>query len=376
MSNNNSQDGGAWSQAPPGAYTLAEILSQPRCWIDCLKQLEADKKINEIRERFGKSSEWLFIGCGSSYYLALAAAATWSSLTGMRARAFPASELLLFPDLILNGRKEFVPVLISRSGRTSEVLKSAELFNRKKISTLAISCTPGQMLEELATTSILLPKANEQSTVMTRSFTSMLLALQELAASIGGKHEFVRDLQALPEVAERLLQTLPARVREFVDRQRFSNYVCLGQGPYFGLACEATLKLMEMSCSTAESFHDLEFRHGPKSVVSPKTLVSFLLSETAYDAERDVLEEIKGLGGATLVIANRIDARSRAAADFIVELESDLPEYARLAPYVFTGQLMGLYTGLQKGLNPDRPPNLSRVVTLKENEPRPEHAEF
>src|SRR6266700_6706300 len=370
----NRNDGaGAQQTSKPGAHSLSEILSQPECWAECLKDLEAGQRIREIEQRFGKSSELLFIGCGSSYYTAITAAANWTAITGIRARAVPASELLLFPDLILAGAKDFAPVLISRSGNTSEVLKAVRFFDRKKMPSVAISCATEQKLEKLATISLLLPRADEQSTVMTRSFTSMLLALQYLAASLGGKTDFVRALSALPAVAEKMLRKLPARVREFVDHHRLSDYIFLGQGPYYGLACESALKLTEMSCSYVQCFHDLEFRHGPKSIVSQETLISFLLSETGYDAEREVLEEIKGLGGTTLVIANRMEGRARAAADFAIELDCDLPEYVRLAPYVFAGQLMGLYTGLRKGLDPDRPPNLSRVVILKEDEKRPEH---
>jgi glucosamine--fructose-6-phosphate aminotransferase (isomerizing) len=99
----------------------------------------------------------------------------------------------------------------------------------------------------------------------------------------------------------------------------------------------------------------------------------FLISETSYDAEVSVLEEIKELGGTTVAIANRIDARARAAADFVVELGCGLPQYSCLAPFVFAGQLMGVYTALQKGLDPDRPRNLSRVVVLKD-EKQPENA--
>jgi glucosamine--fructose-6-phosphate aminotransferase (isomerizing) len=57
------------------------------------------------------------------------------------------------------------------------------------------------------------------------------------------------------------------------------------------------------------------------------------------------------------------------------EFGFDLPELARLAPHVFVGQLMGLYTGLKKGLDPDNPRNLSRVVILDEAESeKDEHA--
>jgi len=143
--------------------------------------------------------------------------------------------------------------------------------------------------------------------------------------------------------------------------------VCLGQGPFYGLACETALKLTEMSVSYAQSFHTLEFRHGPKSIVSPKTLLFFLLSEQGYESECDVLQEMKALGATTLTIVNHADKRARESSDLLIELGFDLPELVRLAPYVFAGQFAGLYTGLKKGLDPDNPRNLSRVVILDED---------
>jgi glucosamine--fructose-6-phosphate aminotransferase (isomerizing) len=346
-----------------GAYSLAEILSQPRCWSDCLKHLESGQLLGEIGRRFGHSSEWVF-GCGSSYYVAQSAAASWKTITGTRARAVPASELLLFPELVFNAAKEFVPVLISRSGQTSEVIRVAQIFKTKQAPTLAVSCAPGQKLEHSATLAIVLPAADEQSTVMTRSFTSMLLALQYLAAILSGKNALIEGLRSLPAAAERILQNLPDRVRQFVSHNSFSDFVCLGQGPYFGVACESALKVMEMSRTYAQSFHTLEFRHGPKAVVSDATLIGFLISEANYDAEVEVLEEIKELGGKTFAIASRLTSRARAAADVAVEIECASVEPVCLAPFVFAGQLLGFYNALKKGLDPDRPTNLSRVVLL------------
>jgi glucosamine--fructose-6-phosphate aminotransferase (isomerizing) len=371
LSNLTPQHGAQPQSSALGAHSLAEILSQPRCWADCLKRLESGE-VREIAKRFGNSPEWVFIGCGSSYYIALAAAASWIAITGTRARAVPASELLLFPDLAFNGAKEFVPVLISRSGQTSEIVRAAQLLNQKQIPSLAISCATQQKLEKIATVSILLPEADEQSTVMTRSFTSMLLSLQYLAAALAGNENFTQNLKALPSAAEKILQDLLIRVREFANHNFFSDYVCLGQGPYYGLACESALKVMEMSQTYAQSFHTLEFRHGPKSIVSGATLISFLLSDANYDAEVEVLEEIKHLGGKTLVVAKRIADCARAAADLVVELDCALPEPSGLAPFVFAGQLVGFYTALHKGLDPDRPPNLSRVVLLADETKQPD----
>ena len=79
-----------------------------------------------------------------------------------------------------------------------------------------------------------------------------------------------------------------------------------------------------------------------------------------------MLEEIKSLGGTTFTLTTQADERARAASDLLIEFGFELPELARMAPYVFAGQLIGLFTGLKKGLDPDNPRNLSRVVILNE----------
>jgi glucosamine--fructose-6-phosphate aminotransferase (isomerizing) len=240
------------------------------------------------------------------------------------------------------------------------------LEDDRDIRTLAVTCTGDQPLEQISTRTLALLPADEESTVMTRSFTSMLLGLQYLATGVGDDHGLAKGLRKLPTSAEKVLKALHGEVREFVAARQFADYVCLGQGPFYGLACESALKITEMSVSYAQSFHTLEFRHGPKSIVSPETLVLFLLSEGGYEAECEVLQEIKSLGGTTLVVANRADERTRASADLLIELGFELPELARLAAYVFAGQLVGLCTGLRKGLDPDNPRHLSRVVVLDE----------
>jgi glutamine---fructose-6-phosphate transaminase (isomerizing) len=360
----------------PGAHSLDEILSQPQCWSASLDDLQQKKTLHSVAKRFARATEWLFIGCGSSYYVALSAAATMGRLTGLRSRALPASEVLLYPDVVPAGAGNCVPVLISRSGLTSEVIAAAEILKSRGIPTLAITCATGQPLEEFASETILLARADEKSTVMTRSFSSMLLTLQALAAVIVGDSGFLDSLSLMAQDVAPLLPTLPEKLREFVSGHDFDDYVYLGQGPFYGLACEGALKVTEMSVSYAQSFHTLEFRHGPKSIVGPETLLVFLLSESGYQAECEALREMKSLGATTLVVTNRADGVVREASDLVVELQLDVPEYARLVPYLFVGQLLGLHTGLKKGLDPDSPRNLSRVVLLDDDKSRvkPEHA--
>src|SRR5690348_15631328 len=259
-------------------------------------------------------------------------------LTGFRARALPASEIVLYPDVVPSGAGHCVPVLISRSGLTSEVIAAAEVLKSRGTPTLGITCASGQPLEGLASETILLARADEKSTVMTRSFTSMLLTLQALAAVIVGDSGFLDSLSLMAQEVAPLLPTLPEKLRAFVASHKFDDYVYLGQGPFYGLACEGALKVTEMSVSYAQSFHTLEFRHGPKSIVSPETLLVFLLSESGGEAEVEVLEEVKRLGGTTLAVANRVDQRIRSASDLSLELGLSIPEPIRTAPYAFVGQ--------------------------------------
>jgi len=244
------------------------------------------------------------------------------------------------------------------------VLRAAQLLQARDIPTIAISCAADQPLETLAAEIICLTPADEKSTVMTRSFTSMLLALQDLAATMSGNTAFSNSLHSLPGAAAPALAAMRGQIEQFVAGHSFSDYVCLGQGVFYGLACESALKLTEMSVSYAQSFHTLEFRQGPKSIVCAETLILFLLSDEGGEAEIEVLEEVKELGGTTIAVTNRATDRVRAASDLALEMSLDVPENCRAAAYMFAGQLMGLYTGLHKGYDPDHPRHLTRVVVL------------
>jgi glucosamine--fructose-6-phosphate aminotransferase (isomerizing) len=348
-----------------GANTRAEIDSQPQCWNACFQALEESQQLKNLAAKVRPDADCLFIGCGSSYYISQAAAASWQLITGRPARAIPASELLLFPDLVLNARSQCQPILVSRSGNSSEVVRAAEYLEKQRdLRTLAISCAQHQPLDEISSNTLYLLPADEKSVVMTRSFSSMLLGAQSLAAEVANCREVADGILTIPDQVQVVLDSVHERIQEFVEKYTFDDYVFLGQGPLFGIASEGQLKVKEMSCSYAQVFHTLEFRHGPKAITGPETLITFLLSETGYEEERKVLGELKALGATTLVIANQADESARQDADLLVELHLEAPECVRQVGYLVTCQLLGLYTGLKKGYDIDSPRNLTRAVIL------------
>ena len=348
--------------------TLDEILSQPQCWKECLSSLDQNEIIRKICARVPPDGEWLFIGCGTSYYIALSAAASFAEITGMPARAVPASEIMFFPNSILSKHHTTIPVLISRSGKTTEVVKAAEYLERERgIRTIAITCYAEEALAKNSSFPIVLSAAAEKSTVMTRSFSSMLMGLQYLAASAANRPGLHEELRELPTKSAAMFNEIPGRVREFVGQHDLINYSFVGQGPFFGLANEAMLKVMESSCSYGQVFHSLEFRHGPKSIVNPQSLFGLFLSDGAYNAEVDLLEEMKALGASTVAVTSKPSARIKAAADLLIQVPAGRLECSRLAACIPAAQLLGLYTGLKKGLDPDSPRNLSQVVILNDS---------
>jgi glutamine---fructose-6-phosphate transaminase (isomerizing) len=306
-----------------GVKTLAEIKSQPAVWQRCLNDLKSTELERLAEGHSPLETEWVFIGCGSSFYLAQAAALSFTSLFNASVRAVPASEVLLQPELVFpRGARSYYPLLISRSGHTSEVLHVAKYLREQPVPFLAVTCD-GRELAGM-TDSVLQMRVEEQSTVMTSSFTSMLLGLQYLGATYAGNHDFIEGLQQLPRHLERLLDAYDEEVAAFAQ-ESFDDIAVLGQGGLYPIAAESALKVMEESSTFAQYFHTLEFRHGPKSIAGSSTLVGGLISESGYDAESAVLLEMKDLGSQIFAVVNSAGEQLRGSSFMLSGRSSSAP---------------------------------------------------
>ncbi|MEA1912341.1 MAG: SIS domain-containing protein [candidate division WOR-3 bacterium] len=345
--------------------TIKEILAQPEAWKETLKDIGREREwlIKYPREINGH--ELIFTGCGSSYYLALSGASIYSKITNGKARGVPASDILIFSDMIFTKNGKYLTVPISRSGTTTETVRVAQFIKEKlRIETLAISCYGDSKLSGICNRKLIASAAAEESVVMTKSFTSMLLVIQMISAIKSGNKDYEKQLQSLPEEGERIIDKYQSIAKEFGEDDKLNKFIYLGQGPFYGLASESMLKIKEMSCSNSEAYHCLEFRHGPKSIANNKALVTMLSSDSGEDYEDALLKDIKELGARTLVLCDKATEEKLNLADYIIELDSGLSEYARLILYMPITQLIGYYRALSKGLDPDSPKNLTQVVEL------------
>lgn len=336
-----------------GEHTYAEIMSQPHAWRTALQSLgtRRDDVAAIVPHDY---DDVIFTGCGSTYYLALAAAALTQELTGVAARGVPASEVWLYPAAAYSADRNTLLVAVSRSGTTTETVRAVQSFQSNgKGMVVTLTCYPEGDLARLGDLNLVLTSGQEKSVAQTRAFSVLFLAATFLAHTWAGKN--AQALEALPDVCQSLLKTHEGTAVRLGRDQGFDRFYFLGSGPRYGLACELSLKMKEMTLSHSEPFHVLEFRHGPQSMITDTTLMVGLLSERNGDKERAVLSEAKARGARVLSLAD---------ADADVAFDSGVPESLRNPLYLPILQRLAFERSLAKGLDPDRPHNLQSVVKI------------
>jgi len=340
---------------PKEMFTYREIMSQPEAWAAALDVLNAQKQAVLDLVKNGHFDTVVFTGCGSTYYLSLAAAPLFQQLTGMPTRGLPASEIWLYPGTLLKSQRILL-VAVSRSGETTETLRACEAFKAGgygKIVTL--SCYPEMPLASMGDVNLVLTSGQEDSVAQTRAFSTLYVGATWLAAACAGRADLLDGMGKLPTACRSLLDRYESKAEELGKDASIDRIYYLGSGARYGLATELNLKMKEMSLSHAESFHFMEFRHGPMSMVNRDTLLVGLVSDGNRERELAVIDEMRPRGAKILTIAEK-------GAE--VELFSNIPEEIRNPLYLPVGQLVAFNRAISRGQTPDHPHNLVTVVKL------------
>ena len=334
---------------PTDYRTYEEIRSQTAAWAQALDvtrsmQLPAAADYEQV----------VFTGCGSTYYLSLAAAALYQELTGRAARAVSGGELLLNSQTVSIDRKSLL-VAVSRSGTTTETVKAVQKFKKEGRGEAMVISNYNEILSRSADLNLVIDKGQEESVAQTRSFASMYVAAAAFCAKMAGRDDLLAAMSGLPRIGDALMAKYESYAGQIGEDLGFDRFYFLGSGIRYGLACEANLKMKEMTLTHSEPFHFLEFRHGPMSMTGKSSVICGLLSDANRVHEAKVLEEMKALGGTAAGLGEN---------DADVCFESGIPESVRGVLYLPVLQLMAFHRSAAKGLNPDRPTNLTAVVKL------------
>jgi fructoselysine-6-P-deglycase FrlB-like protein len=289
-------------------YVEDELSSQPECWIRAAEQAAVhEAALPAAGERVA------IMGCGTSFFMAQAAAVLREQSGQGETDAFAASE---FPA----GRSYDRVIALTRSGTTTEVL---ELLVRLRghTRTTAVTADPHTPVMESADDVVVLDFADERSVVQTRFATT---ALTLLRAHLGLHSDAV-----VADARTALGTPLP---EELV---RCSQFTFLGRGWTVGLANEAGLKMREASLAWTEAYPAMEYRHGPISITTHGT-ATWMLGE----APEGLAEQVRRTGG--------------------LWVESGLDPLAELV----RAQRLAVAVAAARGLDPDQPRHLTRSVIL------------
>ncbi|HET9379437.1 MAG TPA: SIS domain-containing protein [Streptomyces sp.] len=285
-----------------------ELTGQPECW-----ERAAAQAARHSRELPRPGERVAIVGCGTSYFMAQAAAALREGAGQGETDAFAASE---FP----HGRRYDRIVALTRSGTTTEVL---DLLDRAGdgTRTTALTADPDTPVMEAAHDVVVLDYADERSVVQTRFATT---ALTLLRAHLG-----LHPPAAVADARTALARPLPEGL---VDCAQFTF---LGRGWTVGLANEAGLKMREAALAWTEAYPAMEYRHGPISITTNGTATWMLGA-----APDGLAEQVRSTGGRW--IAGGLDP---------------LAELVRV-------QRLAVAVAAARGLDPDRPRHLTRSVIL------------
>lgn len=348
----------------PGAHSLAEILSQHESWRDAVAGAEAQSaRVRDLLDQFA-TEPLLYVACGSPYFLARSAVALTMEWLGRQAVAVPASDLLLYPDTVVAKGQRPLMIAISRSGETSETIGAARQIKARGGALIAIGCDASTTLMGMADCVIEIPAGRERSLAQTRSFSGMFLAIATLAAHLsqrGAAAEFQAALHGLPRRGERFVARARQEIGGFAVDPEIERIIFLGSGVRYGLACEAALKMKEMSLTNSEAFHVLEYRHGPMALADERALIVGMIGASAPEEELAVLREAHANGARTLALIEHAPADT-SGLDGIFAFDSGLPAPARDVLYLPPAQLLAYERAITQGVNPDTSRNLAAFI--------------
>lgn len=335
--------------------TYPEIKTQYIAWDEAISI--AGQNRHAIKTFFGEPfDQVIFTGCGSTYYLSIAAASIFQQITGILSSGVPASELIFYPKSVYRPNTNTLLIAISRSAETTETVTAVKKFQKTQTGkVITITNYDGKPLTKIGDLNYVIRKGQEKSIAQTRAFTSMYTFVVALATIVGNQDKLFDKMSLLPEAGKELMDKYESVARMIGEDLSIDRFYFLGSGPRYGLACEGNLKMKEMTLTHSEPFHFYEFRHGPMSMVTASTVIPAFLSKSNRKNEESVLLDMQKLGARVLTIAP-------ASADVI--LPKSLPEEIINVLYLPIVQLTAYYRSLAKNLDPDRPANLSKAVKI------------
>jgi glucosamine--fructose-6-phosphate aminotransferase (isomerizing) len=337
-------------------YMMKEISEQPEVLRKILRRGRGE--FAELAALVEKSYGTYFIGCGTGYYACLTATYLFSKRARRHVNTSFASEFGYLLDFVT---EKSLVIALSQSGETIDILSTLQDVKEKGATIASLVNVEGSSLDRMSESVVHLQAGPEKCVLATKSFLAKL-AIIYLVTGVLAKNfeESVKELEGAVAEIERLLPRVEVWRNLAEELLGHEHLYVMGRGTSYPAAMESALKIKEVSYIHAEGFAGGELKHGSIALIEQGTpvLIYAPLDET-YEDMISAAHEVQARGAHVIGVSSK----KMEVFDTFVEV-ADCGD-ATIMPNVVVAQLIGYYMAVTKGLDPDKPRNLAKSVTVK-----------
>ncbi len=354
-------------------FMLKEIHDQPSTLRTTIMLQE--EYMDLMATFLDKAGELLLVACGTSYHACLAASYMFSKMAFLPTRPVFASEFIA--QIGKTASYGSTVLAISQSGETTDTLAAVDYARGQAATILGLTNVVGSTLTRVSRVYICPQSGPEIGVAATKTFTAQLSVLAQLALKLAEKRgklsyqemkNYKIKLKQMPDVVERVLQTQEDKVKRIVKKYRDQNYFFFfGRGMASAIALEGTLKLMETNYLPAMNITISEVKYGFVNDVLQSGAPAIFVCPRDGTRKKIIedIKETKAKGASIIVVVEEGDEEIKALADDFVEVVKEVPELLYPIQCIVPLQLFAYYMAVERGLDPDRPRNLTKAVTVR-----------
>lgn len=344
--------------------TYFEITRQYKMLDKTIKYLESQKEVMRKFYLDKQPKSIVFIGSGSSYYLAQSAELIARTQFGINSFSIPAGDAMVN---FKSNKKSFegsLVVAISRSGNTTEILKTvAAMKNELGIPAVGIACVEDSELGKISDLCLMMPWTFDESVCQTGTVTNLYAATALLIAGFAGNDTVFDDMKKMTAAGDNFISENDSAFKDIANKQ-WDKVVVLADGEISGLACEGALAFKEICCTISNYYHVLDVRHGPMVLIDKNTLVIADLKPDNKKYQLGLIEDI-AKKAATIVVCT--DDSYDTIKDIALHIKHpNVGGIAEGLPFINIAQLVAYQRAILKGLDPGNPNGLDAWINLAE----------
>lgn len=354
-------------------YMLKEIYEIPKAINNTIDYLSTiDFPTNTLN--LGNYNSMLIIGCGTAFHAGLYAREFATRLLGINTQCITSSEFLI--DNSKLDDKTLV-IAISQSGETADTIYGIKKAKQHGCYVIALTNVPYSTVTTLSDYCITTRAGAEIAVAATKSYSTQLVALQYIIYQLKGIGCLIEKASLKTDIEQVL--SYNTFIADFVKNNSFENLFFIGKGSDYQTALEGALKAKEIAYLYCDACPSGEIKHGPLAMVHKKTLVVCIITKQEYlKSNLNAINEILTRRATVLTISPFAISSALPAKKDIAEtnceqikkspvIEVTIPkceENNRAVLSVIPLQLLAYHLSIKKGLDPDKPRNLAKSVTV------------